>query len=575
MQKIYDVRVQKLFLVVLCLKVGSSGAGWYLERPWSLGFVVPLVLMALYIVLGLKRSADDVSDEKFADTCYYLGFIFTITSIVFSLLDLPNIGTRIQDIAVRFGAAMVSTVLGLSVRVYLVSFRKDAADALRDSEQALLDAAERFREQLFAAYERMRDFQSEVDQAARGTVERVNLQIESLSTNHAEKLAEFFSQLTVQNQQVFSKAMGEVSGATRRLAESVDGYSLGMRANLGSIEAKVITFTDAVTDRLRTTTFPDDYFARHLDQPMLCLRTSAEAVSESVRTVSGEVTESSAVLSATLKKLRLSAAKADASMESVTRLSEQQQLALESAHGQLAHLTRLTEVLSGLEGAVGTTLNGLTANTEKTGALAERVSAALSEAAFMRTALETSLAAVITRMDAGTGASAEAISAIRAGTAATAQMAAHLEAGLLASAAVTLRLDKNASAVAALARTLELSGITHGSVSPGFSATGAVDGQVATAPGSLGPQSGTSALKLAERDNEPGQAASGPDRPDASQNSPLAMTGHEASFAQKPSGGRMHVAGVHPSALQMPAIVLGGAGPMPDGYPESTRSAGV
>lgn len=63
-----------------------------------------------YVLLGLKRRDHDVTDEKFADTCYYLGFIFTITSIIFSLFDLPSIGTKLQEIAVRFGAAMVSDV---------------------------------------------------------------------------------------------------------------------------------------------------------------------------------------------------------------------------------------------------------------------------------------------------------------------------------------------------------------------------------------------------------------------------------------------------------------------------------
>ena len=121
MKSIFDIRLQKLFLVTLILKIGSSFLGWYLQLQWSLGFTVPLLIMSAYIFLGYHRRDNDVTDEKFADTCYYLGFIFTITSIIFSLFDLPNIGTKIQDIAVRFGAAMVSTVLGLGVRVYLVS----------------------------------------------------------------------------------------------------------------------------------------------------------------------------------------------------------------------------------------------------------------------------------------------------------------------------------------------------------------------------------------------------------------------------------------------------------------------
>src|SRR5262249_586812 len=195
-----DVRVQKLFAIVLTLKVLSSGLGWYFQLPWSLGFALPLALMLLYIVVGLKRRRDDVTDEKFADSCYYLGFIFTITSIIFALFDLPSIGTRIESIAVRFGAAMVSTVLGLGVRVYLVSFERDAGDALREAEDAGVEASRRFREQLAISFERLRDFESEVDLAAKASIERVNLQVESLGRDHSQRMAGHFAELSARNQ---------------------------------------------------------------------------------------------------------------------------------------------------------------------------------------------------------------------------------------------------------------------------------------------------------------------------------------------------------------------------------------
>lgn len=239
MKRLFEIRVQKLFLITLVLKVASSFLGWLLGDPWILGFTVPLLIMSAYIVLGIYRADRDVSDEKFADTCYYLGFIFTITSIIFGLFDLPFIGTRIQDIAVRFGAAMVSTVLGLGVRVYLVSFRMDTADAIQDVEDNVVDAARRFAEQLAMTVDRLRDFESQVDGAAKSTVERVGAQIEALSRNHADKLTGFFSVLTAQNREAFTKALADVNAASHRLSILVDGYSQGVRTNLTGIQGQV------------------------------------------------------------------------------------------------------------------------------------------------------------------------------------------------------------------------------------------------------------------------------------------------------------------------------------------------
>jgi hypothetical protein len=42
MPSLLDVRIQKLFLLTIILKVGSSFLGWYFQFQWSLGFWVPL-----------------------------------------------------------------------------------------------------------------------------------------------------------------------------------------------------------------------------------------------------------------------------------------------------------------------------------------------------------------------------------------------------------------------------------------------------------------------------------------------------------------------------------------------------
>lgn len=353
---VMDIRIQKLFLVTLALKIGTSFLGWILRDPWILGFTLPLVFMSAYIVLGYYRRDNDVTDEKFADSCYYLGFIFTITSIIFSLFDLPNIGTRIQDIAVRFGAAMVSTVLGLGVRVYLVSFKKDVADAINDAEEAVLCATRKFTEQLVIAVERLRDFESQVDTAAKESVERVNMQVENLAKNHADKLTDFFADLTIKNQEAFTSAIAEVRSASERLAEAVGAYSLGMRANLTSIESRVGVFADAVTDRLKTTVFPDEYFAEHLKGPLAQLKESATAIASGIKASQQEVKKSTTVLSTALKKLQEKTVATEVSLDTVLKLSQQQQAVLDSAKGQLSALEHLGVTLSRFDDVLANTL---------------------------------------------------------------------------------------------------------------------------------------------------------------------------------------------------------------------------
>jgi hypothetical protein len=472
MDGVLDIRVQKLFLVVLVLKVLSSGLAWYFGYPWSLGFWIPLGLMSTYIVLGLKRHDSDVTDEKFADTCYYLGFIFTITSIIFSLFDLPNIGTRIQDIAVRFGAAMVSTVLGLGVRVYLVSFKRDVADAIRDAEDAVIEASQRFQQQLVIAFEKLRDFQSEVDLASRATVERVNLQVEALSKNHADKLTDFFAELTTRNQEAFTNALAEVRAASVRLTNSVDGYSKGMQANLASIEGKVVAFTAAVTDRLRTTTFPDDYFAKNLAGPLTQLQSAAGGISETITRVSAEVGQSSVVLSGALKKLRDKAGVAEGSLDTVLKLTEQQQAVLTAAQGQLTSLEQLNATLVGFEALFTKTLAGINASSDVSSELVTKVQAVVTEGAEARKSLDKSVSEVVLKL----GANAHATEAL--GT--------HVGANAAASKLIATQLAESASTTAVVAGKLAANSAASALVAGKLDAIAAADIEAAKKLSSLG-----------------------------------------------------------------------------------------
>lgn len=442
---IFDIRVQKLFAITLALKVVSSALGWYFQSPWILGLAVPLAIMAGYIWIGLHRRDTDVSDEKFADSAYYLGFIFTITSIIFSLFDLPNIGTRIQDIAIRFGAAMVSTVFGLFVRVYLVSFRADVGDAMRNAEDALLGATQVFTERLTMALERLQDFESRVDLAARASVERVNMQVESLSKNHADKLTAFFADLTTRNQEAFTTALEEVKNASVRLASSVDRYSTGMKGNLTSIEEKVTLFAAAVTTRFQNTTFPDDYFARQLQAPMAQLESAASGIAQQVNTACQEISKTTKALGTSLQKVQAKSGEAEQSMDSILRLAGQQHLILETAQGQLGTLERVAEHLTAFDKLLGITMAELAANNTTTEALTTQVAKLATESVEGRQAIERSLTGVTEELAEYREASAQLVEKMAMTISSSERVAASIEDSAESQVAVANHLRESAA----------------------------------------------------------------------------------------------------------------------------------
>ena len=78
--------------------------------------VVPLGLMVLYtLALGLARYFR-LRDDQAGDNLYYLGFLYTLTSLGASLWQF-SVEAGAEGIVTNFGIAISSTILGVALRV--------------------------------------------------------------------------------------------------------------------------------------------------------------------------------------------------------------------------------------------------------------------------------------------------------------------------------------------------------------------------------------------------------------------------------------------------------------------------
>lgn len=124
------------FIIALVTKIGlATFAACFPENTsstWIFGFWLPIAVMVLYIIFGYVRTLHSSLDERlnYGDSCYYLGFLFTIASIILSLyiIGVTEDEFSAPDLAIRFAAAMVTTLLGMSIRVCLVTFAKKKSD---------------------------------------------------------------------------------------------------------------------------------------------------------------------------------------------------------------------------------------------------------------------------------------------------------------------------------------------------------------------------------------------------------------------------------------------------------------
>jgi hypothetical protein len=301
------ISMQRLFAAVIILKIGFSVAGWLIGSffgIWILGFAVPLALMAAYVAAGLyRRDRDELSDEKFADSCYYLGFIFTISSIIVSLFDLPAIADRLGDIAVRFGAAMITTVAGLVVRVLIVNLRRDLTDIEKSLEQDLLAAEHAFRTHLELAVDRLRAFEGIVDDGARKAMARIELSIEDSVKAYSDRFQGLFEKIAADNRRRTEESAAHAQLVSDKLDEILSDHATALVRSMNGLQACMESFAAGLDAKLKKTDFPGDYFARSLAEPVFRLRATMEQIATEVADLSGALRHGSTRVGAALERM--------------------------------------------------------------------------------------------------------------------------------------------------------------------------------------------------------------------------------------------------------------------------------
>jgi hypothetical protein len=111
-----------------------------------------------------------------------------------------------------------------------------------------VEAHARLREQLLITLEKMEEFQSEIDLATRGSVERVNIQIENLTQSYGSKLQAFFQQLTIEKRDTDDKACSELRTASVRISEFVEHYAESLEKALTRLDERLHGYSVDISD---------------------------------------------------------------------------------------------------------------------------------------------------------------------------------------------------------------------------------------------------------------------------------------------------------------------------------------
>ena len=163
-------------------------------------------------------------DDQTGDNLYYMGFIFTLTSLAVALYQFePNIG--FDEIVRNFGVAVSSTITGITLRVIFNQMRQDPIEVEHSARQELAEASPRVRQQLDDTVIAFNHFHTQT--------------IQSLE----EAREELRKRLASQEANVISRATKSIEDSTARIGAAIQTFAtaidtasgqLGMEGRRGS-----------------------------------------------------------------------------------------------------------------------------------------------------------------------------------------------------------------------------------------------------------------------------------------------------------------------------------------------------
>jgi hypothetical protein len=201
---------------------------------------IPLVLMLLYaLTLGFARYFR-LRDDQAGDNLYYLGFLYTLTSLGVSLWQF-SVDEGAEGIVTNFGVAIASTILGVALRVVFNQMRQDPVEVERTARLELADAARRVKSELdatsleFASFRRATQQMSEeaLAETRKHTERVINLLAEPLKTA-SEQIRDSINKLTTS---LLSKL--EETGKLVTEQEKLSSTAKNVTASLGDVDRRL------------------------------------------------------------------------------------------------------------------------------------------------------------------------------------------------------------------------------------------------------------------------------------------------------------------------------------------------
>jgi hypothetical protein len=199
---------------------------------------VPVAIMIAYALLIVLARGLRLRDDQSGDNLYYMGFLFTLTSLGVSLYQFS--ATRAaEEIVQNFGIAIGSTIAGIGLRVIFNQMRRDPVEVEQTSRLELAEAARRVRRELDSSVVEFGYFRRTAQQSAADSFSHMT-----------ERFDDIVAKLLASLETVSAKLSGPLEAAARQLDGSTFELTRSMGATLAASAEQLQSETDKLSVRV-------------------------------------------------------------------------------------------------------------------------------------------------------------------------------------------------------------------------------------------------------------------------------------------------------------------------------------
>jgi hypothetical protein len=240
-------------------------------------FVPVLFMLAYAAVMGFARFLR-LRDDQAGDNLYYMGFLFTLTSLGASLYHFDASGDA-EYIVQNFGIAIASTIAGIALRVLFNQMRRDPVEVERVARFELAEAARRVRTELDhtvlefnhfrrAAMQSMQEGFDEIGKNVEIVGQKLLSGLEDITEKSAAPLEVASKRSGATIEELTNTVVAALEASARKLSAENEKLSDSAKAIAGSI--------DGVKERLTAMQAPDEVIQIKLDPTMKGLASAVD-----------------------------------------------------------------------------------------------------------------------------------------------------------------------------------------------------------------------------------------------------------------------------------------------------------